>query len=1349
MQPKENLQERKVNALAELGEKIFLDRYAIKDAKKETLAVGDTVVVCVNLKTGQREIGTVEKVNLDNREVIVKLRDGSMETRAIEHIDKPLETVPEQMFERIAQHIASVEPTAELQTEWQGRFRELMNDWKYVPAGRIFTGAGTGQNLTYYNCYVIPSPKDSRGGIFETLGQMAEIMSRGGGVGINVSTLRPRYAYVKGVNGRSSGAVSWASLYSFVTGLIEQGGCFGPDERVLTNIGLIPAQELAERIERGERIQAQTHRGLRPITARFRNGIKSLYEVTTHRGYRVRVTQEHKMAVLRDGKIATVPLADLSEGDEILLLLGEGLKKEYIPLKPVNYQRSKMSTTLNENVKLPEVLNEDLAYLIGYMHGDGYVQIGRKVNWSAPKAIKMATADDYPEIRQRIIDAARNLFGLEPTIEDGDGKVKNVSLYSRLLVEWLITNGLLKSHANKIRVPEAIFRSDSSVMGAFIAGYFDADGCNRGQKGGYGFDSISLGMLQDVQQLLAINGIVSAISTTDRSSLGWQTIYRLTVTGAIFKQRFVDFVFTAKNSNYNGKRNMYQTYPAEVWTNLGARAKYRQRIYDGISDRISIGQMTGIRQRLAGDQQFALAEQVNELLKTLPDSIVSIKPVGESEVYDFEVDDVHLLSGAGIYTSNSRRGALMLILNVWHPDVIDFINSKKEAGKITNANISVGITDDFMKAVKEDAAWDLVFPDSSDAMYAEKWDGNLTRWKEMGGKVIKHKTVRARDIWDNIISSAWTSAEPGMYFIDRSNYYSNSHYFADLPCTNPCGEQPLPAWGVCNLGHINLAKHVDMLKKDVDWNKLKRTVQDAVRFQDNVIDATPYFFDENYKQQMSERRVGMGTIGLAEMLINLGLRYGSPQGVEFIDKLYQFISITAYETSVDLAREKGAFGKFDAEKFLQSGFMQKMPEYIRHLVRTYGIRNVTILTQAPTGTIGTMVGTSTGIEPFFSWTYYRKSRLGVHQEHIKLAKDWLDAHPGEELPDYYVTAMELTPEEHVRVQAAVQRWTDAAISKTVNAPEDYTVEQTKKLYELMYDLGCKGGTIYRDGSRDEQILATDHKKLGKDASDQVAAQLMGRASLSETERETKMNMNAQATPDTPTPTPAPEPTPAPTPAPAPHPQSPAQPQMSKTAPRKRPDVMHGSTYKVNTAYGNLYVTINEDEYGPFEVFSQLGKAGGFFGAQTEAICRMISLALRSGISLQNVIDQLKGIRGPDPVFHNGERILSLPDAIANVLENHLKRGQQVLQLEIPKIETPKIEKRATPTLSGRVSTAEDGREPVFSALTQEIHSTTTEYVTTKKSVADVGDAPICMVCGEMLRMAEGCMKCEACGWSKC
>lgn len=1318
MQPKVNLQTRTINGLSELGEKIFLDRYAVKDMKRETLAVGDTVVVLVNPKTGQREIGVIENIDFGTKEVSVRMRSGDLEMRTMEHVDKPLETAPEQMFERIARHIASVEKTVEKKTEWEEKFRKLMEDWKYVPAGRIYTGAGTGQNLTFYNCYVIPHPKDSRGGIFETLSQMAEIMSRGGGVGINVSSLRPRYAYVKGVNGRSSGAVSWASLYSFVTGLIEQGGCFGPDERILTDGGLIPAAELAERIEQGENFYAHTHKGLKKITARFKNGIKPLYEVTTQRGFTTRVTAQHKMAVLRDGKITTLPLADLSEGDEVLLLLGSGVAKEAIKLKPLKYERSVMATNLNENVKLPAEFNEDLAYLVGYMYGDGYVQMGKKVNWSAPKAIKMATADIYPQIRQRLIDATEKLFGLTPTIEQGDGAVKNVSIYSRLIVEFLNTNGMLKPHAEDIRVPEAVFRSPSSVMAAFIAGYFDADGCNRGRKGGYGFDSISKLMLKDVQQLLSLNGIVSSISVADRSEQGWQNIYRLTVTGATFKQRFADFVTTAKKTNENGKRDMYQTYPAEVWDNLGARSKYRQPIYDGVSGRVSFGQMKAIRERLVLGQQVALAENVDELLNTLPDPIVSIKPLGLSEVYDFEVDEVHLLSGAGIYTSNSRRGALMLILNCWHPDVLDFINAKKEAGKITNANISVGITDDFMDAVKNDKPWDLVFPDTSDPLYKDKWDGNIKRWQEIGGKVIKHKTVRALDIWENIISSAWSSAEPGMYFIDRANHYSNSWYYADLPCTNPCGEQPLPAWGVCNLGHVNLSKHISKDTGEVMWNDLKQTVQYAVRFQDNVIDATPYFFDENKEQQLGERRVGMGTIGLAEMMIHKGLRYGSPEGVDFIDKLYQFIAVTAYETSVELAREKGSFKMFDADKFLQSGFMKNMPEYIRNLVKEYGIRNVTIMTQAPTGTVGTMVGTSTGIEPFFSWTYFRKSRLGVHEEKIKLAQDWLEKNPGQDLPQYFVTAMELAPEDHVKVQAAVQRWTDSAISKTCNAPADYTIEQTAKLYTLMYDLGCKGGTIYRDGSRDEQILATDHKKLGKDASDQVMAkQDADKAASTPTEVMSVSGDNVQI----------------------------------KLAPRTRPDVVQGITYKMNTAYGNLYVTINEDSQGPLEVFAMLGKAGGFFSAQTEAITRLISLSLRSNVAVEEIIEQLKGIRGPDVSFTDGGVVFSLPDAISKILEKHIKRVDKQMMLDLPPSASGSVGagfSRPSETVETDVKIEERVVETISEDKIK-TNGTLTYKKTQKVSIANLGNAPVCPSCANMMLMAEGCMKCEHCGYSKC
>jgi ribonucleoside-diphosphate reductase alpha chain len=458
----------------------------------------------------------------------------------------------------------------------------------------------------------------------------------------------------------------------------------------------------------------------------------------------------------------------------------------------------------------------------------------------------------------------------------------------------------------------------------------------------------------------------------------------------------------------------------------------------------------------------------------------------------------------------------------------------------------------------------------------------------------------------------------------------------------------------------------------------------------------------------------MGTIGLAEMLIYKQLRYGSPEGVEFIDKLYQFIAITAYETSVELAREKGAFPQFNAEKFLESGYMKAMPDYIRGLVRQYGIRNVTIMTQAPTGTVGTMVGTSTGIEPFFSWTYFRKSRLGVHEEKIKLAQDWLEKHPGTtELPKYFATAMDLTPEEHVRVQAAVQRWTDSAISKTVNAPSNYTVEQTKELYTLMYDLGCKGGTIYRDGSRDEQILATDSKNLGKDAHEQVEAKKARTDVAVPALRPTQEVMSVSG-----------------------------DNVQIKIAPRQRPDVMMGITYKINTPYGNLYVTINEDAHGAFEVFAQMGKAGGFFSAQTEAITRLISLSLRSNIAIEEIIDQLKGIRGPDVSFSQEGMVFSLPDAIAKILEKHIKRNQQQLAL-------PDMRPVNDPS---QVVKVEEVQEKVVETLSQKqisLNGGTLTQKTQRVSIANLGNAPVCPTCANMLLFAEGCMKCESCGYSKC
>lgn len=427
------------------------------------------------------------------------------------------------------------------------------------------------------------------------------------------------------------------------------------------------------------------------------------------------------------------------------------------------------------------------------------------------------------------------------------------------------------------------------------------------------------------------------------------------------------------------------------------------------------------------------------------------------------------LSTGLIEQGGSRRGATMLMIDDWHPDVFEFIQAKRTAGAFENANMSVCISDAFMEALDADGDWDLVFPETGDPLYDEKWSGNLQKWQEDGGSVRVYDTVKARDIWSLLIESAWASAEPGLHFLERSNKMSNSWYFAPLVATNPCGEQPLEAYGVCTLGALDLSKFISKNGNGVDWPMLTSVIQTAVRFLDNVIDINNYHLPEIEENHRGNRRIGLGTMGLGEMLLRLGIKYGSDESVEFINTLYQFIAEQAYHTSVNLAMEKGAFSMYD-ERMLDSGFMEAMPTAVRERVRAHGIRNVCLLTQAPTGTTGTMMGTSTGIEPYYSWQYTRTSRLGVHVEVVPALKE-LGLRISD-LPDYCVTAQDLDPDEHVKVQAAIQRWTDSAISKTTNAPSHYSIAQTDRLYRNAYDMGCKGVTIYRDKSRHEQVLSS-------------------------------------------------------------------------------------------------------------------------------------------------------------------------------------------------------------------------------------------------------------------------------------
>ncbi|WP_405173871.1 adenosylcobalamin-dependent ribonucleoside-diphosphate reductase [Paenibacillus sp. FSL H8-0260] len=866
-----------------LSEKIFLDRYAWKDADSNNAKVGDVVLVLTkdDPKFPTKEVGEI--VERSGRIVTVKTRSGELVKSDVEKLTLNIEKTPEEMWDRLSTAMASVEKTPELQAEWAGKFRSILDDWKLVPGGRIAAGAGASEELTLFNCYVIPSPKDSRGGIMQTLSEMTEIMARGGGVGINLSSLRPRRAIVRGVNGSSSGSVSWGGLFSYTTGLIEQGG--------------------------------------------------------------------------------------------------------------------------------------------------------------------------------------------------------------------------------------------------------------------------------------------------------------------------------------------------------------------------------------------------------------------------------------------SRRGALMLMINDWHPDVEDFITVKQTMGQVTNANLSVCVSNGFMKAVKEDLDWDLVFPDTTDPEYNEIWDGDLDKWKAAGKNVIHYRTVKARDVWRTIIESAWKSAEPGVVFMEYYNQMSNSWYFNPIICTNPCGEQGLPGWGVCNLSAVNLSKFYDEKNHDVDWEDLATTTRYSVRFLDNVIDKTPYHFPENEANQKKERRVGLGTMGLAELMIKLNIRYGSPESLEFLDKLYGFMAREAYLASAEIAGEKGSFLAFDTEKYLMSGFMKNIVEAypeVGEAIREHGMRNVTVITQAPTGSTGTMVGTSTGIEPYFAFKYFRQSRLGYDEQFVPIAQEWLEAHPGEELPDYFVTSMDLSAKDHILAQAAIQRWVDSSISKTANCPSDFTVEETAELYEMAFDLGCKGVTIYRDGSRDVQVLETTKKEDKKEAAPVAAEEAT-------TTVEASTSVVAA---------------------------SPAPQVTTKEADKqykKRPQVLRGATYKINTPFGMAYITINDLDGIPAEIFLNVGKAGSDVFAMAEALGRVCSLFLRygdHGEKVELLIKHLKGIGGSGAIGFGANRVESIADAVAKALESHVLNNAHDDHVPAPIAATLELE---------------DFNEALNAELKSSVPSATEDghgghhghnHATASRD--------LCPSCGSAsLINIEGCKTCGNCGYSRC
>ena len=532
-----------------------------------------------------------------------------------------------------------------------------------------------------------------------------------------------------------------------------------------------------------------------------------------------------------------------------------------------------------------------------------------------------------------------------------------------------------------------------------------------------------------------------------------------------------------------------------------------------------------------------------------------------------------------------RRGALMLTLRVDHPDIESFITIKNDANrtKVQYANISVLITHEFMQAVLADSDFDLRF------------EGTV------------YRTVRARELWNTIITNAHASAEPGIIFWDTMREYHNVEYANPLTSTNPCGEQPLASYTACNLGNLNLMKFVGD-DGVFDHDALAEAARVATRFLDNVIE---YNMENHAMTKIgdavsSDRRVGLGITGMADALVLMKKAYDSEEALESIEDIMQTICYNSYETSIDLAEEKGAFSLFDWKGISKSKFIQGLPKELQKRIKEKGLRNCTLITMPPVGTGSIVAQTSSGIEPIFCTSYKRR----VKQHDGETFREYKVYHPvvkevfggDEDLPDYVRTAHQIDPYFRVRMQGVIQKYTDSSISSTINLSEDIDVETVADIYITAYKEGLKGVTVYREGSREGILQTEGPENKEEEAGGTDADSLEGFHSV-----------------------------------------------------RRRPAVTQGITERINTGEGRIYVTINEDEFGMCEVFSTIGKAGGNAAAQSEAISRLISLALRSGVNPQEVINELKGISGPNPVWENGELILSTPDAIGKAIERYVQR----------------------------------------------------------------------------------------------
>jgi ribonucleoside-diphosphate reductase alpha chain len=1173
---------------------------------------------------------------------------------------------PEDMFWRVACNIAEADAHFDSNADVAAtarRFYELMVSLSFLPNSPTLMNAGRDlQQLSA--CFVLPI-NDSMEDIFETLKHTALIHKSGGGCIAGDARVWTTFCGIEPIEVLFNRAIL--------------------DGRTGVQQGRGIAYDVSDLNIRTASMNPQTgETGLRPVTHVWKFDVPAdqQYTITTRGGTLIQTSAWHPFMVLREGALQEVEAADLTAGD---IVLG--------PERPDNYWPWQDYKRIGELT-----INAAIGWLIGFTLGDGsfgYVPALRqyRLRW-------FSGTDDVLIRAQEILAAEQNIkISIQ---KDKRGLLSLSTLTQRFVHDMLEACGLeqFSSKDTHIRIPECIAKSPLPVVRAFLAGLLDSDGYVA-EDGSPSYSTVSREMSDDLAALLSLLGYQPSIVCKPPHGKGHHDTYTIQFCPLPHVNRlaaelspYLANTLRKSRLHSDARKQTALSLPFRFWREVlrqhglvyerSDKSKGSDPLADEMNrwscnvagrcrrdDLLKVAACLAPYDKKNADLLYRVALYGQEIASV--ENAADPKPFYDLTVADWNTyaagqagmtmvhntgfafsrlrpknDRVRSTHGVSsgpvsfmkifdsatehVKQGGTRRGANMGILRVDHPDILEFIECKAVGNTIQNFNISVAITESFMQAVARGDNYDLINP--------------------RNGKISG--SLNAKEIFDKLTQMAWQSGDPGIVFIDRINRDNPTPHVGEMESTNPCGEQPLLPYESCNLGSINLTKVLN--GKRIDWPRLAEIVHDAVHFLDNVIEMNHYPLPQIDAMTKANRKIGLGVMGFADMLIQLGIPYNSDKAVETAESLMKFIQDESKKASAKLAQTRGAFPNFPGSIYDQPGAPK--------------LRNATTTTIAPTGTISMIAGASSGVEPLFALAYVKNVMDNtalvevnpMFEESAKLHGFYYDelmqkiAEHGsvkavdgvpEEYQRLFVTSHDIKPEWHTRIQAAFQKYCDNAVSKTVNFANHATVEDVREVYTLAYQLGCKGVTIYRDGSKDMQVLY---------------------AGTSGPKQEVVV------------------------PEPAFH---------VNIKPRPRPEITSGSTFKIGTGCGNLYITINEDEHGPCEVFSQMGKTGGCASAQSEAVSRLASLALRAGVEPHEVMEQLTGIRCPLPSWQKNGMVLSCPDGMSKVLKKYLHD-------------------------SGNG----EADKPI-----------------SRNSRGDI--VGMCPDCGHVLEFVEGCAVCKSCGFSKC